>query len=389
METKKTTEISGSLWNANNWHWEEKDYSRWGKEELRTIMESIKYSSELTSPKFVLSFSNLSIQGEASISVRKKQPILAYEFSISGTWSVNDMEGQEKILLGQITIPEFSVDNYEEDFPVVITCKEVKNKGYGSEPILSEVKKKVVLQLRKELMEFHKKLLNKENDQRKIETEKVKREEEIKTAEIARAQKEEEKRQIYNQQIEKEALIKQRESEASAKTTIDPQPQAQGSVWNANSWHWEEKPETSWAIDRLTKMIEDLSSNKSDSGNSDLIPIRFSEVKVTGEASSSVRKGKKICVLDCSVIGKFNAIIPEGTLSLNKESSLIGSFFLTEINMMDTHDYGRKINYESAELGLKTNSIPEFIDFKRKLEKQILGNLDNVIQEFCLEFLNK
>ncbi|KAL5367521.1 Hch1p like mystery protein [Cryptosporidium parvum] len=382
------TEISGSLWNANNWHWEEKDYSKWGKEELRTIMESIKYSFELEAPKFELSFSDLSIRGEASISVRKKQPILAYEFSISGTWSVNEVESQKKIILGQITIPEFSVDNYEEDFPIMITCKEVISKDYNSELILSEMKKKVVVKLRKKLMEFHNKLLNKENDQRKIETERVKREEEIKTAEIARVEKEEEKRQIYNQQIEKETLIKQRESEASTKT-IDPHPQAQGSVWNANNWHWEEKPETNWVISTLTKMIEDLSTNKSDSGNSDLIPISFSEVKVTGEASSSVRKGKKICVLDCSVFGRFNAIIPEGMLSQNKESNLIGSFSLTEINMMDTHDYGKKINYESAELGLKTADIPEFIDFKGKIEKQILGSLDSAIQKFCVEFLNK
>ncbi|OII74079.1 uncharacterized protein cubi_02881 [Cryptosporidium ubiquitum] len=380
------TEISGSIWNANNWHWEEKDYSKWAKEEINTIMESIKYSSESTTPKFELSFSNSSIKGEASISVRKKQPILAYEFSISGTWLVNEMETKEKILLGQITIPEFSVDNYE-DFPVTITCKEVLNKNYNSDLILSEIKKKVVVQLRKKLMEFHNKLLNRENDQRKIESEKAKREEEIKTAEIARIEKEEEKRKIYVQQIEKEALIKQRESEASTKTSTDPQ--AQGSIWNTNSWHWEEKPETNWVIDKLTKMIEELSLKKLDSRNSNLIPISFSEVKVTGEASSSVRKGKKICVLDCNVNGRFNATIQEGTFSSNKELNLSGSFSLSEINMMDTHDYGRKINFDSAELGLKTANISEFIDLKEKLEKQILGYLDNVIQEFCLEFLNK
>lgn len=381
------TEISGSLWNANNWHWEEKDYSKWAKEELKNIMESIKFSSESTTPKFELFFSDLSIKGEASISVRKKQPILAYEFSISGTWFVNEMESQEKILFGQITIPEFSVDNYEEDFPVIITCKEIINKNYNSEIILSELKKKAVVKLRNNLMEFHNKLLNKENDQRKIEIEKAKREEEIKTAETARIEKEEEKKQIYTQQIEKEALIKQRETEASNKTTTDHQ--AQGSVWNTNSWHWEEKPETNWVIDRLTKMIEELSFKYSDQGNSNLIPVSFSEIKVTGEASSSVRKSKKICVLDCNVNGKFNATIQEGIIGSNKELNLNGTFSLSEINMMDTHDYGRKINFNSAELGLTTSNISEFIDLKEKLEKQILGYLDNVIQEFCLEFLNK
>lgn len=383
------TEIAGSLWNSNNWHWEEKDYSKWGREELTSIVESIKYTFELASSRFELSLSNTSVKGEASISVRKKQPILAYEFSISGTWSINETESKEKILLGQITIPEFSVDNYEEDFPVNITCKEVINSGYSQEPILSEIKKKFVVQLRKRLMDFHSKLLNKENDQRKIENEKVKRQEEMRTAEIARIEKEEEKRQIYTLQIEKEAMIKQ-ETEASSKATADPQPHAQGSVWNANNWHWEEKPETNWVIETLTKMIEELSTNKPYSGSSDPVPVNFSNVKVTGEASSSVRKSKKICVLDCNVSGSFNVVIGEGVFSSDSEmNNLAGSFSLSEINMMDTHDYGRKVSFHPTESGTKVPNTPEFNDFKKKLEKQILRDLDNVIQKFCLEFLNK
>ncbi|KAJ1613523.1 Hch1p like mystery protein [Cryptosporidium canis] len=382
-------EISGSVWNANNWHWEEKDYSKWGKEELSSIMESTKYISESSAPRFELSFSSVSINGEASISVRKKHPILAYEFSISGAWHINDIEKQEKIMSGQITIPEFSVDNYEEEFPVNITCRDIMNKDCGSDIILSEIKKKFVVQLRRRLMEFHNKLLNKENDQRKIENEKAKRQEEIRTAEIARIEKEEEKKQIYSLQIQKEAEIKQRESETSVKDTMDHQPQAQGSVWNANSWHWEEKPETNWVIDTLTKMIVGLSSNEAYSGNSDLIPIHFSKVIVTGEASSSVRKGKKICVLDCNVDGNFDVTIKEGMFCSDNEIILKGTFSLSEINMIDTHDYGKKVNYDSAELGIKAANIPEFIGFKEKLEKQILRDLDGVVQKFCTEFLNK
>lgn len=384
------TEIAGSVWNANNWHWEEKDYSKWGKEEITSIMESVKYTSELTSPRFELSLSNASVKGEASISVRKKQPILAYEFSISGTWSIREAETQEKILVGQIAVPEFSVDNYEEDFAVNITCKEVVNSSYSPDPILSEVKKKFVAYLRKRLVDFHGRLLDKENNQRKIESEKAKRQEEMRTAEIARIEKEEEKKQIYTLQIEKEAMIKQKESEASAKAAaVDPQPHAQGSVWNANSWHWEEKPETNWAIDTLTKMIEELSASEPYSGSQDPIPVRFSSVKATGEASSSVRKGKKICVLDCNVSGRFSVVVKEGVFSSGSEASLSGSFSLSEINMMDTHDYGRRVSCDSAEFGAKVANTPEFNGFKEKLEKQILRDLDNVVQKFCLEFLNK
>merc|ERR1711865_1344612 len=33
---------------------------------------------------------------------------------------------------------------------------------------------------------------------------------------------------------------------------ITPQDSVEGSTWNANAWHWEEKPATDWAKQRLT-----------------------------------------------------------------------------------------------------------------------------------------
>ena len=37
---KKT---SGSVWNANSWHWEEKNYTKWSKEIIKKLIEGYKF----------------------------------------------------------------------------------------------------------------------------------------------------------------------------------------------------------------------------------------------------------------------------------------------------------------------------------------------------------
>ncbi|ETW52263.1 hypothetical protein PFUGPA_05876 [Plasmodium falciparum Palo Alto/Uganda] len=62
----------------------------------------------------------------------------------------------------------------------------------------------------------------------------------------------------------------------------------EGSVWNINNYHWEEKCLTKWAIEELqnifNKSIIELSNN---------IFLEFFSCDVEGEASSSLRKKKK------------------------------------------------------------------------------------------------
>ena len=37
-------ETDGSVWNANNYFWEEKNYEKWGTERLKQIMTEFKYT---------------------------------------------------------------------------------------------------------------------------------------------------------------------------------------------------------------------------------------------------------------------------------------------------------------------------------------------------------
>ncbi|KAH8741633.1 hypothetical protein FG386_003607 [Cryptosporidium ryanae] len=388
------TEITGSLWNANNWHWEEKNYTKWGKEKLEEILSSFRYTTNLSnSKKYEFNIQSSFTKGEASISVRKKQPILAYEFEISGVWFVNELESGKKQLEGQILIPEFSVDNYEDDFVVNLTCRECYDNSCDSTTVLSDIKNKGIKELRNKMSTFHSLLLNNEGNQNKIENENLRRKEEQKAAEIARITKENEKKMIYNEQLEKETEKKKKLQNTKEVDTQTQQQNnnAQGSIWNTGSWHWEEKPETNWVKETLTKKLENYSLIMEISNDSEIekFPITFRNIKVEGEASSSVRKGKKICVLDCNVQGEFSVSIVSNKYKEKSPEDLSGRFHLSEINTMDTHDYLKKVSFDSTRLGILESCIPKFNKTKIKIEKQIISNIDNIIQEFCLEFINK
>jgi len=74
-----------------------------------------------------------------------------------------------------------------------------------------------------------------------------------------------------------------------------------GSVWNANAWHWEEKPRTTWAHPWLQQNLETLVI----SILGGLATATISDAKVTGDASVSVRKGRPIALFALRVECKY------------------------------------------------------------------------------------
>jgi len=84
---------------------------------------------------------------------------------------------------------------------------------------------------------------------------------------------------------------------------ITSQDSVEGSSWNANAWHWEEKPATDWAKQRLTSRLESLSIQLLGGG----AQAKLTEVKVTGDASVSVRKGKVIVLFSLEISCKWAA----------------------------------------------------------------------------------
>ena len=89
-------------------------------------------------------------------------------------------------------------------------------------------------------------------------------------------------------------------AEAAKPVPIKPQAaasvQGTGSVWNTNSYHWEEKSVAKWSEDTLRATLAQFTHTMNDA------TFSVGEItKLSGESSVSIRKGKKIISFDYSI----------------------------------------------------------------------------------------
>jgi activator of HSP90 ATPase len=61
----------GSIWNKNSWHWEERNYSEVAKRFLEENLIKIEVVSEKDPPAKIRLYEIKSINGSASITIRK------------------------------------------------------------------------------------------------------------------------------------------------------------------------------------------------------------------------------------------------------------------------------------------------------------------------------
>lgn len=102
------------------------------------------------------------------------------------------------------------------------------------------------------------------------------------------------------------------------------QIQGTGSVWNTNSYHWEEKSVATWADDTLKATISAFTHKMNDA------TLSIAEITtLTGEASVSIRKGKKIVSFDYNIVLKWKCVLadPDGT----EVSKVEGKYELPEV----------------------------------------------------------
>ena len=120
--------------------------------------------------------------------------------------------------------------------------------------------------------------------------------------EEAKATTDDKKKEIFDKAKENEAKMKEVEAE-KAKQGVVPlkaapvnKVEGQGSVWNNNSYHWEQKSVDKWATDTLKSVLGTFYFKY------EKATLTVTEVKdLKGESSVSVRKGKKIVTYDYNV----------------------------------------------------------------------------------------
>lgn len=198
MSNNEKKSGTGSIWNVNNWHWENKNYTEIGKDYLKQKIEGHSFNrDDLT---FTLSRVT-KINGDAQINIRKGKQIVIYEFELEGEFraesDVDECSGNFKVN---------DINESDLDFEVV-SVNITKEGAIGSKArtILKKCLKdelvKLVKNMTADLMEL-------ENDAEKLAKDKELREKnDALVAQIAKT-KGLEKEQLLEEQQKIEAMMR-------------------------------------------------------------------------------------------------------------------------------------------------------------------------------------
>lgn len=423
---------AGSLWNANSWHWESRNYNKWGEESVRSAVLAVTASDASAKVK-VTEVKDLKV--EASINIRKGKKIPVFDISFTAVWEARQTsplapgaDGSpapptDLLATGELRVHELMPDEID-DFDVRVSVNAAISKEAA---VVGRVRDLVKgpggKAVRAAMKAWHKALLEHDGGQEKLALDAARRAEEAAKTSAARsetaaekeriaaeqeareaARKAEEKRKAEAAKVEREAAAKaaagaavaaaeaaataaaagaggpSAPASASAAAAAEDKEKVRaavveggsGSVWNKGNYHWEEKPMTAWAKEHLSALVKGY--------NIDLPGghVKIVNVELSGEASASIRKGKKIMFFEWKVKALW-----EGQL-LDEEGTVLGAGD-GEINIPDLDqdncgvaedgsdgDYEVKVSM-SEDGGAKDKQLRDLLqkhgmkDFRRKI----------------------
>ena len=121
------------------------------------------------------------------------------------------------------------------------------------------------------------------------------------------------KQAIFEERKKKEEEMKQTiaatttpQQISAAASNAPKKIEGTGSVWNTNSYHWEEKSVATLANDTLRASLSAFTHNMNDATLS-ILEI----TTLTGDSSVSIRKGKKIISFDYNIVVKWKCVLSD------------------------------------------------------------------------------
>lgn len=114
----------GSIWNKNSWHWEERNYSEVAKKFLEENLTKIEVISEENPAAKIRLYEIKTIDGSASITIRKQKQIFLFEYKLDIYFDAVHLNEPETKAMGRVTVEEFNQDDDDLDVDVVCEKKE-------------------------------------------------------------------------------------------------------------------------------------------------------------------------------------------------------------------------------------------------------------------------
>lgn len=328
MDTAKTQEKTtgfGSIWNNNSWFYEEKNYTAFAKEYLSKELPKLFVSKD---DIYVRLYEVKSIEGAASVTIRKQKQIFLYDFEIEVYFDAKNVNDEAINCKGKIKFHEFNQD--DDELAADITCEQATDFAAAVKKILN---KEITEAAMKTIHSLGKAMREKDADEIKVKQDQMAREEAKKKVEEAKEKTGEIKDQIFQEAKLKEEEMKRAEEEKAKNNLVPLKPvekintvQGQGSVWNNNSYHWEQKSVDKWAEETLKKVLS-LFQFKYEKAT-----LHITEVKdLKGESSVSIRKQKKIVTYDynAKLVWKCDMADESNTKVIG---SITGEYLLPEIS---------------------------------------------------------
>ena len=198
-----------------------------------------------------------------------------YDFEIECEWEAHEREGDEEAK-GTLKVKEFHQDDDPED--IEIDVSPAKSDEYHD--TVKQVIRKQMLKEIASVAEQYKELMKRiDADEKKIREDQEKRmreEEEMKKAELDKGI---EKQAIFEAAKKKDEEMKQKEH-ASKQIPIETQAnKGTGSVWNPNSYFWEEKNWSKWSKEKINEYLGNF-KHTVEGGN-----LEVTDCEVEGDAS--------------------------------------------------------------------------------------------------------
>jgi activator of HSP90 ATPase len=239
------------------------------------------------------------IEGEASITIRKQKQIFLFEFELELYFDAVKTTDPDTKCKGKVKVHEFNQDDDE----LVLDVTQEKD-----EPFVLEVKKILNNEMNelllKTVMSLGKAMRARDVDENKLKKDQMDRENAKKAVEEAKATTGAAKDKIFEDAKVREAEMKVQEKkkadEGLVPMKVAEKPavvvEGSGSVWNNNSYHWEQKSVETWSQDTLKATLGSFYFKYENA------TLKIKEVKeVKGDSSVSIRKGKKITTYDYNI----------------------------------------------------------------------------------------